>query len=270
MRKSYEEDDDDDFDDDLDDDDVFDKDDLRNIFGNFFHDDEDDEDYNDYKEIFDDDFENDENVWGNRKKVVRENPETKNIQTRIRDIYRKLCFKLHPDTGCDFNAENSRLWHQIQKAYQENDLDSMLAIQASLDMKQDPMASHISCAQILSVIDDFKDGLRSVRDLIRNAKQESSWAFLSWNDKQRRTAVRQIEQQMSRELLSLKYEMEHLERIENQWSKSVKPKTKPQPKPKAKAPPPSKTKTKPQAETESSQKQPPTEEQFTQQMSFDF
>lgn len=260
LRKSDDDDnfDDDDFDDD--DDDVFDNDDLKNIFGKFFHEDEDkdEDDFADYKKIFDDVFENDENVWGNRNKITSENPEAKNIQTRIRDIYRKLCFKLHPDTGCDFNAENSRLWHQIQKAYQENDLDSMLAIQASLDMKQDPMASHISCAQILSVINDFKDGLRSVRGLIRNAKQESSWAFLSWTDKQRRTAIRQIEQQMTRELLSLKYELEHLERIENQWSMSVKPKAKP------------KIKTKSKPEKPPGHTSPPVEEQFTRQMHFDF
>ena len=280
LRKADEEDDDDD--DEFDDEDIFDDDDnhemddeeefLKNIFSRFFKGDDEEENDSDYRKIFDDE---DENPWGAKKKIFRENPEVKNIKTRIKDIYRKLCFKLHPDTGCDFNAENSRLWHQIQKAYQENDLDSLLAIQAAQDMKQDPMASHITCAQILAVINEFKEGMRSVRGLISNAKRESSWAFLTWSDKQRKAAMSKLEQQMSREMQSLKYEMEHLDRIENDWARTVKPKTKPKPQPKAKtkatakAKPQPEVKTKPQAEKPQTPP-PPEEEQFTSQMSFDF
>lgn len=267
LRKKDEDDDDDDeFDDDnifgdndnheMDDEEDF----LKNIFGKFFKGDDDEND-SDYRKIFDDE---DENPWGAKKRIFRENPEVKNIKTRIKDIYRKLCFKLHPDTGCDFNAENSRLWHQIQKAYQENDLDSLLAIQAAQDMKQDPMASHITCAQILAVINEFKDGLRSIRGLISNAKRESSWAFLSWSDKQRKAAMTKVELQITREMQSLKYEMEHLDRIENDWARTVKPKTKPKPQPKAKSSPPPKTKAQTKAKPQAD------DEQFTSQMPFDF
>jgi hypothetical protein len=229
---------------------------------------DDDEDFeSDDDEDFDKIFEEFEDIFGETKQVRRENPETKNHQTRIRDIYRRLCFKLHPDTGCDFNAENSRLWHQIQEAYQKNDLDCLLAIQASLDMKQDPMASHISCTQILAVIDEFKNGLRSVRSLIRNAQQESSWRFLVWSDKQLKAATRQLEQQMLREQLSLKYEMEYLESIEKKWSLPVKRKFQVQPltQPKVRA------KTKPRTKESS---QPPnyssSPEQYVQPGLFDF
>jgi hypothetical protein len=259
--------------DDLDDEDIFDDDEcdfadndidhnepgsiFDKLFGKIFNGD------GDLKEEFNKIFEEFKDISGGRKKVVKDNPETKNRQARIRDIYRKLCFKLHPDTGCDFNAENSRLWHHIQEAYQKNDLDRLLAIQASLDMKQDPMSSHISCAQILAVIDDFKNGLRSVRALVRNAQRESSWRFLAWSDKQRKAAMRQLEEQLAREQLSLKYEMECLESIEKKWSRIT---VKPKPQPKAQA------KTKPQTKINKTQTQAyaPSSEQYARQMSFDF
>ncbi|MFA7231413.1 MAG: J domain-containing protein [Victivallaceae bacterium] len=245
--------------------DVFDN--IKNIFSQLFGENIDDS-TGDAEEDFNGIFDDLNEIAGGGKKV---DPETLNFKTRIKDIYRKLCFKLHPDTGCDFNAENSRLWHQIQEAYQNNDLDRLQAIQASLDMKQNPMAPHISCTQILAVINDFKNGVRSVRSLVRKAKQESSWRFLSWSDKQRKVAVRQLEQQFTCDQLRLKYELDNLERIEQQWGKTVvaknkpKPKPKPQAAPKPKAPPKPKTKAKTTAKVEV-----PPEEPDVSQMFFDF
>lgn len=215
------------------DDDFEEDDDLNEEFDRIFE--ELGEEDGDLKEEFGKIFEDFEDIFGDKKKSAGRNPETRNQQARIKDIYRKLCFKLHPDTGCDFNAENSRLWHQIQEAYQKNDLDSLLAIQASLDMKQDPMAGHISCTQILAVINNFKNGLRSVRALVRNARQDSSWGFLAWSDKERKAAMRQLEQQFIREQHSLKYELEYMESIEKKWSRPTVPRPKPKPETKAKA-----------------------------------
>ncbi len=215
------------------DDDFEEEDDLNEEFDRIFE--ELGEEDGDLKEEFGKIFEDFEDIFGDKKKSAGRNPETRNQQARIKDIYRKLCFKLHPDTGCDFNAENSRLWHQIQEAYQKNDLDSLLAIQASLDMKQDPMAGHISCTQILAVINNFKNGLRSVRALVRNARQDSSWGFLAWSDKERKAAMRQLEQQFIREQHSLKYELEYMESIEKKWSRPTVPRPKPKPETKAKA-----------------------------------
>ena len=200
---------------------------------------------NEFNTSDDDDFEADENdgteedfekIFEAFEDIQCDSGKTRagNHTPRIRDVYRKLCFKLHPDTGCDFNAENSRLWHQIQEAYQKNDLDSLLAIQASLDMKQDPMAGHISCTQILALIEDFKNGLRSVRTLIRDAQRESSWNFLKWSDKERKTAMRQLEEQLGHDLLNLKYEKEYLESIEKKWSRPAAVRNRPKPKPKVK------------------------------------
>ena len=216
-----------------DDEDLEEEDDLKEEFDRIFE--ELDEEDGDLKEEFGKIFEEFEDIFGDKKKAADRNPETRNQQARIKDIYRKLCFKLHPDTGCDFNAENSRLWHQIQEAYQKNDLDSLLAIQASLDMKQDPMAGHISCTQILAVINNFKNGLRSVRTLVRNARQDSSWGFLAWSDKERKAAMRQLEQQFIREQHSLKYELEYMESIEKKWSRPAVPRPKPKSKPETKA-----------------------------------
>ena len=215
------------------DDDFEEDDDLNEEFDRIFE--ELGEEDGDLKEEFGKIFEDFEDIFGDKKKSAGRNPETRNQQARIKDIYRKLCFKLHPDTGCDFNAENSRLWHQIQEAYQKNDLDSLLAIQASLDMKQDPMAGHISCTQILAVINNFKNGLRSVRALVRNARQDSSWGFLAWSDKERKAAMRQLEQQFIREQHSLKYELEYMESIEKKWSRPTVTRPKPKPETKAKA-----------------------------------
>ncbi len=246
----------------------FDQGESRSFFEKLFGENLNDEDDGDLKEEYNKIFEEFEKFFGNKTVRGPSQPDIKNKQARIRDIYRKLCFKLHPDTGCDFNAENSRLWHQIQDAYQKNDLDRLLAIQASVDMKQDPMASHISCTQILAVIDDFKTGLRSVRTLVSKAQKESSWRFLSWTDRQRCTAAGKIEQQLTREHISLKYEIEYLEDLEQRWSRPIPVrKTQPReatPRPKAKVKPKEKPKEKAKPDPASSW------QQAAQQMVFDF
>jgi len=250
-----------------DDDDFEEEDDLKEEFDQIFE--ELGEEDGDLKEEFGKIFEDFEDIFGDKKKAAGRNQETGNHQARIKDIYRKLCFKLHPDTGCDFNAENSRLWHQIQDAYQKNDLDSLLAIQASLDMKQDPMAGHISCTQILAVINNFKNGLRSVRALVRNARQDSSWGFLAWSDKERKAAMRQLEQQFIREQHSLKYELEYMESIEKKWSRPVVQRPKPESKPETKAKAGAKARPAPKENSQPPNYSSPAE-QYVQPELFDF
>jgi hypothetical protein len=46
-------------------------------------------------------------------------------QDRIKEIYRMLVRRLHPDTRADGDATVSALWHQVQEAYEARDLDRM-------------------------------------------------------------------------------------------------------------------------------------------------
>lgn len=48
-----------------------------------------------------------------------------NFKQKIKELYRRLVKKLHPDMNPELSERQKELWHKVQKAYQESDLETM-------------------------------------------------------------------------------------------------------------------------------------------------
>lgn len=158
--------------------------------------------------------------WDQRHQSHRE--DSKQQQLKLRDLYRKLCLRLHPDTGGQFTAETERLWHQVQDAYESKNLDRLEAIQAGLEIQIDPLGKHVSCSQLAAVVADLKHGVGSLRTMLRNARQEISWGFHSWSEKDRRKAEHRIDQDLNRDHYTLTDELRRYEKVLEQWERSFR------------------------------------------------
>lgn len=145
--------------------------------------------------------------------------EAKQRQLKVRDLYRKLCVRLHPDTGGKFNAETEKLWHQLQHAYEHQDLDGLEAIQAGLEIRLDPLGKHVSCSQLAAVMADLKQGVNSIRAMMRHARQDAAWGFAAWSAADRQRAERQIAAQFTQDQSLLTGELQYIEGIIRRWGK---------------------------------------------------
>lgn len=161
-----------------------------------------------------------EMLGGHRR--PKPNPKAANErQLKIRDLYRKLCRRLHPDTGGTFNAETEALWHQLQDAYEKQDLDRLEAIQAGLEIRLDPMGKHVSCSQLAAVMADLKQGVQSLRAMLGQAKQDAAWGFSHWTAREKERTAQQLAADFEHDYSLLSRQLQYLENIVKKWSKPL-------------------------------------------------
>src|SRR5207247_9018481 len=80
-----------------------------------------------------------------RRSVVDEEPasatEPGTIDLRVKEIYRRLVRRLHPDLSADGDATVSSLWHEVQEAYAAGDVARMELLLSLSDLSNAPGAS---------------------------------------------------------------------------------------------------------------------------------
>src|SRR5207247_7519930 len=79
-----------------------------------------------------------------RRSVVDEEPasatEPGTIDLRVKEIYRRLVRRLHPDLRADGDATVSSLWHEVQEAYAAGDVARMELLLALSGLSNAPGA----------------------------------------------------------------------------------------------------------------------------------
>jgi hypothetical protein len=193
---------------DFEDEDIFD--DIEDIIGDFF------------KDLFGnkDDDERFHRSGRHHEETTHEHKTASNHEKRLRLIYWKLCRQLHPDTGCEFNEYNRELWHTIQEAYKNKDLERLETIQARLDLQNDISNGAVSCSGILAVIKEFEQGIKSVTSLINKAKRQRVWGFLRWPEKKRTKHQAAVITEKTSVISTLRAEIEGYDELFEKWRKA--------------------------------------------------
>ncbi len=62
------------------------------------------------------------------------------MDVRVKELYRRLVRRLHPDLRADGSAAVSALWHEVQEAYAASDVARMEILLALSDIEANRMA----------------------------------------------------------------------------------------------------------------------------------
>src|SRR5213080_3208541 len=111
-----------------------------------------------------------------RSAVDEEPPEPGTIDPRVKEIYRRLVRRLHPDLRADGDATVSSLWHEIQEAYAAGDVARMELLLALSDLSNAPGAS-TTLSQMRSALSELTRSVRALELSLVEAKREDSWNF---------------------------------------------------------------------------------------------
>jgi hypothetical protein len=152
-------------------------------------------------------------------------------KNKIKDVYREICKKLHPDTGAEFHEKNSRLWHEAQDAYEHRDLGRLETVLAICEMESGNIKGAVTCSQMLEVINHYKEGVESVRDILMHARRAEDWNFMSWGKKEKQRKLDKLKSLVKKDIEDCRRNIEYIETRINRWKMSGKPKPKPKPKP---------------------------------------
>ena len=104
-------------------------------------------------------------------------PSASRDEPRIKEIYRILVRRLHPDVRADGDAAVSAIWHEVQEAYAARDLDRMETLLALTELKSGANGSKASISQMRVALAEFNRAFRAVRRSLEEAKRDPAWGF---------------------------------------------------------------------------------------------
>lgn len=112
-----------------------------------------------------------------RPETVDEEPSAAPIDTRVKELYRLLVRRLHPDLRADGNAAASALWHEVQEAYAAGDIAHLEILLALSDIDAERFSDQTSVSQMRAVLAELTRALFALEDSLRQARDEDAWGF---------------------------------------------------------------------------------------------
>lgn len=98
-------------------------------------------------------------------------------QNRIKGLYRALVKRLHPDFRPRDDAHRDELWHRVQAAYAQEDLEGLETLTALCDIRIDNSFAAGSVSSILAVGRDQREQLAALKKRLRRTRKDLAWGF---------------------------------------------------------------------------------------------
>jgi hypothetical protein len=95
----------------------------------------------------------------------------------VKELYRILVRRLHPDLRADASAAVSALWHEVQEAYAASDVAHMEILLALIDIDSNNMGAQTSIGQMRAILVELERALRALEKSLLEAEGEDAWNF---------------------------------------------------------------------------------------------
>jgi hypothetical protein len=122
--------------------------------------------------------------------------------SRIKDLYRSLVRRLHPDQAENLTAKHVEWWHQTQEAYETGNLEQLELIFTLTEIEIGG-TREATISILKKLILQFKTALKSVKLELKKLRGDPAWSFASIEDhsellRQTRFSLAQEKQRMIR------------------------------------------------------------------------
>jgi hypothetical protein len=105
-----------------------------------------------------------------------ESASQQNRRLRIKDLYRTLVRRLHPDHAANLTAQHVDWWHQTQHAYENDNLEQLELILTLTEIETGG-AKHATISILKRIILQFRQTLRSLKADLKKFRQDPAWNF---------------------------------------------------------------------------------------------
>jgi hypothetical protein len=111
------------------------------------------------------------------EEVEEEEAGERTVDPRVKELYRILVRRLHPDLRADASAGVSGLWHEVQEAYAASDVAHMEILLALIDIESNDMGAQTSIGQMRAILVELERALRALEKSLLEAEGEDAWNF---------------------------------------------------------------------------------------------
>ena len=121
---------------------------------------------------FKDDGYNFEETYEQQLKLMR-SPE----ESQLKKCYRALAKRLHPDHSTLEESLREKRWHELQDAYQNNDLEAMLRVEAICDIDETDLSIRLGLARLNDLANYHQSHVKPIRRALSEAKKDIAFGF---------------------------------------------------------------------------------------------
>ena len=100
-------------------------------------------------------------------------------EIEIKQLYRKLARRLHPDSRNYTGSEASQHWEALQAAYERGDLEKMQTIEVLCDADESGLSIDLGLSRLTDWANHFQAELSAIQADLKAAKKHPSWKFSS-------------------------------------------------------------------------------------------
>lgn len=135
---------------------------------------------------------------------------------RIKESYRVLVRRLHPDTRAESDEEISALWHEVQEAYSTGNVERLEMLLALTELQSNQTGEHTSLFQMRSVVAELRRSFNAIQRNLRAAKQHPAWNF--WGLRNRSALEKRVRDSLKSMLHWHEWRLRQLEAEIASWS----------------------------------------------------
>ncbi len=148
-------------------------------------------------------------------------PQANPDEARIKEIYRILVRRLHPDLRVDGDATVSAIWHDVQEAYEALNLDRLETLLALTEMENGGNGGLSSLSQIRRALEELHRAFQAIQRSLAEAKRDPAWGF-SRNPYHGPLESR-IRRELEESLDEQRWELADLKHLIDDWSRPWHP-----------------------------------------------
>jgi hypothetical protein len=101
---------------------------------------------------------------------------------RLKELYRQLVRRLHPDSQREMTAQKTEWWHQTQAAYEAGDAEQLEVILTLCEIGDTGTIAHTSASLLQRITAGLKSSLREIKRQITQRQRDPAWNFSSRTD----------------------------------------------------------------------------------------
>ena len=101
---------------------------------------------------------------------------------RLKELYRAVVRRLHPDSQREMTAQKTEWWHQAQAAYEAGDVGQLEVILTLCDIGESGTTAHTSASLLQRITAQLKSSLRETKRQLTQHRRDPAWNFSGRTD----------------------------------------------------------------------------------------
>lgn len=142
--------------------------------------------------------------------------------SELKQLYRRLARRLHPDVNRAGGAVAERRWEQLQAAYEAENLDKLRALEAICDADETGLSIKLGLAHLNTWADYHHMLLKPLQSTMREAKKHPAWGFATLAKKERSRYKKATEAELEHDRNMLQSKRLYLENMLDSYRKKAK------------------------------------------------